>query len=55
MPLIARRLYVRDQHLVDVFLDRTQLRRFPYYRFSIGWNRAGKRLPHHPPMHAVLR
>jgi hypothetical protein len=55
MPLLARRFYVRGQHLIDVFLDRTQPRRFPYYRFSLGRNRVPESLPHHPPVHTVLR
>jgi hypothetical protein len=54
MPLFARRFYVHGQHLVDVFLDRTQPGRFSYYRFSLGRNRVPDRLPHHPPVHAML-
>jgi hypothetical protein len=55
VPLLARRFYVRSQHLLDVFLQRAQSRRFSDHRFSFGRNRAGKRLPHHPPVHTVLR
>jgi hypothetical protein len=54
VPLFARRFYVRGQHLVNVFLDRTQPRRFSNYRFSLGRNRVTDRLPHHPSVHAVL-
>jgi hypothetical protein len=54
MPLLARRFYVRAQHLVDVFLDWTQPRCFPYYSFSLGRNRVPNRLPHHPSVHAML-
>jgi len=54
VPLLARRFYVRSQHLVDVFLDRTQPRRISNYRFSLGRNRVPNRLPHHPPVHAML-
>jgi hypothetical protein len=54
MPLLARRLKVRGQHPLDVFLDRTQPQRFPNYRFSLGRDRACQRLPHHPPVHAML-
>jgi hypothetical protein len=54
MPLFARSFYVRGQHLLDVFLDRTQPWRFSYNRFSIGRNRAFQCLPHHPPVHTML-
>jgi hypothetical protein len=54
MPLLARRSEVRAQHLVEVFLDRTQPGRFSYRRFSLRRNRARYRLPHHPPVHIML-
>ena len=54
MPLLARRLNVRGQHPLDVLLDRTQPGRFAYHRFSLGRNRVPDRLPHHPPVHAML-
>ncbi len=54
MPLFARSLKVGGQHPLDVLHDRTQSRRFAYHRFSLGRNRVADRLPHHPPVHAVL-
>jgi hypothetical protein len=47
-------LYVCGQHLLDVFLQRTQPRRFSDNRFSLGRNRASQRLSHHPSVHAML-
>jgi hypothetical protein len=41
MPLLARGLLIRDQHLVDESLDRTQSRRFSYHPLAFGMNRAG--------------
>jgi hypothetical protein len=54
MPLLARSFYVRGQHLVDGLLDRTQPGRSPYYRFSLGRNRASQCLPHQPSVHVML-
>jgi hypothetical protein len=54
MPLLARRFYVRGQHLLNVFLQRTQPRRFPYHRFSSRRDRVAERQPHHPPVHTML-
>jgi hypothetical protein len=54
VPLLARRFYVRSQHLLDVFLQRAQSRRFSDHRFSFGRNRVPERLSHHAPVHTML-
>jgi hypothetical protein len=54
MPLLAWRFYVRGKHPLDVYLQRSQPRCFPYHRFSLGGNRVPDRLPHHPSVHAML-
>jgi hypothetical protein len=54
MPLLARRLPVGFQHPVDMLFHRTQSRLFPYRLLLFRWDRAGDRLAHHSPVHAML-
>ena len=54
VPLLAGRLPVRFQHAVDQDSHCIDLRPLPLVFLPFRWNRAGNRLPHHPPMHAVL-
>jgi hypothetical protein len=54
VTLLAWRLKVHGQHAVDQFLDRTEAGSFLYYCFSLGRDSVADRLPHHPPVHAML-
>jgi len=54
VPLLARRLSIRIQQPINVLFHRPQFRLGPVTRFPLGWDRAGQRLAHHPPMHAML-
>jgi hypothetical protein len=54
VTLLARRLNIHRQHAVDQFLDGAEAGSFPYHRFSFGRDSVPERLPHHPPVHAML-
>jgi hypothetical protein len=54
VTLLAWRLKVHGQHAVDQFLDGAEAGSFPYRRFSLGRDSVPDRLPHHPPVHAML-
>ena len=54
VPLLARSLSIRLQHLVDGLFHRIQLRRFPCRLLPLRRDRAGDRLAHHSPVHAMF-
>jgi len=54
VPLLARRLPVRFQHLLDMLFDRSQPRLFPIGLLPVRRDRARDRLAHHPPVNAML-
>jgi len=52
MPLLARRLPILVQNLVNEGRDQTQLWLRPRRIAMDRWQRPGNRLPHHAPVHA---